>query len=368
MSDWELSSPRKLTLSESTALKKRLASVIGNNTEDVNDLIEYALAMVSNQKTISYIVHELIGMEMEFLPQETANGMGNVVADYLTELKTKSATGNALCLAGALGVPRKGEEKTKKQEVPPEKEPSPRPSRGEQGKRLVDPRSRAFDRLSRGSGRIEGYRGRGRGRDRDGGRGRDAGRGREVGRAQDSERGRDVGRGRGERRRARDELEQEPDFVPAAEHSGDKRARYNEDAYYYEDTEHHNYDYDGGYGYAGTYRRGTPRGQGFRGGPPFRGGTPYRGGRGHRAGRTPHPTEKSLTYSTPKTAKGVDIVGPQFTYQEGRGNAPFRGRGRGRGRTFPGRAHVATLLASKQWVRKKGGEDSNDETGNKETS
>ena len=322
MPDWEIASLRKLTLSEATALKKRLAAEVQDGSaEDVNDLLEYALAMVSNQKSVSYIVQELVGMEMDFLPQEAADKLGNVVADYLGQLDSGSGGGNALTMAGALGAPRKGESK------PPQDKKKKEPKEGskQQGdgkKRKNDRHSRAFDRLSRGGGRN----GRGGGRD---GRGRG---------------------GRGDRRRPRSDFE-EADFVPA-----EKRRRYHDD-YYYDDG--YGGGYDQGYGGYNEGGYGGGRGRGFRGGRGGRGGRGFRG-RGRFPDRGPPTADEEGNEPTEDGAgeggEGGEGRGGYSYRGGGRGYAPFRGRGRGRGRgrSFPGRREqVATMLASKQWVRKK---------------
>jgi hypothetical protein len=53
--------------------------------EDVDDLLDYTFAMVSNGKTLSYVVNELISMEMDVCKEDTAHDIGRQIAKFLTE-------------------------------------------------------------------------------------------------------------------------------------------------------------------------------------------------------------------------------------------------------------------------------------------
>ena len=56
--------------------------------EDVNDILDYTFAMVNNGKTMEYVVQELVGMEMDFCPEETAHKVAKLVAEYIEENKS----------------------------------------------------------------------------------------------------------------------------------------------------------------------------------------------------------------------------------------------------------------------------------------
>lgn len=176
-------------------------------------------------------------------------------------------------------------------------------------------------------------------------------------------------------RRPRDDLESEPDFVPAEDNGGrryatpagantgrdaPKRPRYEEG---YE--EGHGYDgYGGGYDhFDGSY--------GYSPYPSFRGGRGFRGrGRGRgRGGRGFEEGAEAPSETTPpgegqpmaEDGSGVENTGAHpspmvqaafgggFDYS---GRGFFRG-GRGRGRGRGGRAQVISMIQSKTWVRKK---------------
>jgi hypothetical protein len=62
--------------------------ISGGEVEDITDFLDYAFAMISNSKTIDYIVKELLGMEMEFCGQEVANKVGKELATFVTMLNT----------------------------------------------------------------------------------------------------------------------------------------------------------------------------------------------------------------------------------------------------------------------------------------
>jgi hypothetical protein len=85
--DDTLSLPRKLTSEESVQLQERLRPFITASQSDeddfVSDLFDYAVAMVSNSKSIRYVVDNLIGMEMEFCNSEVAERIGKEIHDYI---------------------------------------------------------------------------------------------------------------------------------------------------------------------------------------------------------------------------------------------------------------------------------------------
>ena len=80
---------RKLTPDETRELKILLMPYFhatGDNEaspEDINDLLDYAFAMVNNQKTVEYVIQELVGMEMEFCNSTVAEKVGTELSGFL---------------------------------------------------------------------------------------------------------------------------------------------------------------------------------------------------------------------------------------------------------------------------------------------
>ena len=54
-----------------------------NNDEDINDFLDYAFAMVNNQKSVEYVIKELVGMEMEFCNPTIAENVGSELSRFL---------------------------------------------------------------------------------------------------------------------------------------------------------------------------------------------------------------------------------------------------------------------------------------------
>lgn len=396
---------RKLTEDETRELKISLMPYFhatGDNEaspEDINDLLDYAFAMVNNQKTVEYVIQELVGMEMEFCNAAVAEKVGAELSGFLKKAKgevetsqgskiaslksTSSEKGNALTMSGALGASREGgrsnnnKPKAEKggkvdNKKRDDRRGGDRKGRGERNDHRGRGRSthkEAFDRLSNGGRRGRDNDRRRRDEDRRGGRGGRGG-------------GRFGGRGDRGNRRSRDEYEDDKkgegnnDFEPmrdggrgrgrgrGGEGRGAKRARYDDhfdEGYdnggYYDEG----YGYDDGYGYGGYHGYGG-RGRGFRGGR-GRGRFGGRGrgrGRGHGRGGPPQTEggegaeggkEDALNASDAANHPSPMV---QATYSGGRygGRGRFgRGRG-GRGRGG-GRAHVVSMIQSKTWVRKK---------------
>ena len=90
-----VSLPRKLTKEETKELKIALlpyfhtADIAELGPEDVGDFLDYAFAMISNQKPIDFVVQELKGMEMDFCPPEVADKVGQAMIDFLQPLIAK---------------------------------------------------------------------------------------------------------------------------------------------------------------------------------------------------------------------------------------------------------------------------------------
>eukprot|EP00980_Cylindrotheca_fusiformis_P019327 scaffold6638_cov127-Cylindrotheca_fusiformis.AAC.11 len=82
---------RKLTDEEVRELKIILfpyfhsAGGLGGD-EDITDFLDYTFAMVSNSKTVDYIVKELLGMEMEFCNEEVGQKVAREIANFVTKL------------------------------------------------------------------------------------------------------------------------------------------------------------------------------------------------------------------------------------------------------------------------------------------
>jgi hypothetical protein len=80
---------RKLTPEESRELKILLMPYFhgtGDNEvspEDINDLLDYAFAMVNNQKSVEYVITELVGMEMDFCNSTIAEKVGGQLSGFL---------------------------------------------------------------------------------------------------------------------------------------------------------------------------------------------------------------------------------------------------------------------------------------------
>jgi hypothetical protein len=82
---------RKLTDEEKNEIKIIMlpyfhATPANSTTEDIGDLVNYALAMVNNEKSIEYITTELIGMEMEFCTLAVADKVGNALSEFLQKI------------------------------------------------------------------------------------------------------------------------------------------------------------------------------------------------------------------------------------------------------------------------------------------
>jgi hypothetical protein len=80
---------RKLSPEESRELKILLMPYFhatGDNEaspEDINDLLDYAFAMVNNQKSVEYVITELVGMEMDFCNSTIAEKVGGQLSGFL---------------------------------------------------------------------------------------------------------------------------------------------------------------------------------------------------------------------------------------------------------------------------------------------
>ena len=376
---------------DTEALKEQLKPLLLGEEDDVQDLVDYTVAMVTNGKTPQYIVDELNSMDMDFCPPAVAQQVGDAIEAFLSpqqqphedatatptdhhkivSLKQSSGGTNALTMSGALGASR---ERNKME--PKSKEERKRDVRGEAFDRLKKKNDRRTDdrraddrredrredrRDTRGSDR-ERRGGGGRGDSNTmmrggGGRGDGRGGGRPTGRGGD--RGGRGGRGgaRGGRGDYDDNRRRSRDY-PDGPQGDNKRQRVHRDDYHDEHYEG-GYDegYDGGYGYNDGYGHqgdgyGYNDGYGYRGGrgypPRGRGRFPGRGGRfaGRGRGRFQH---EGTEAEHPESGEGDAHPSPIVQANYGRGGGrSFRG-GRGGGRF----SRVQNMLAAKTWVRKK---------------
>ena len=83
---------RKLTQEEGRELKILLMPYFhatgesDASPEDINDLLDYAFAMVNNQKSVQYVIKELVGMEMEFCNSTIAEKVGSELSGFLQKI------------------------------------------------------------------------------------------------------------------------------------------------------------------------------------------------------------------------------------------------------------------------------------------
>ena len=81
---------RKLTSEETRELKILLVpffhaagDITETGPEDINDFLDYAFAMVNNEKSVEYVIQELLGMEMEFCNPTIAEKIGRELSGFL---------------------------------------------------------------------------------------------------------------------------------------------------------------------------------------------------------------------------------------------------------------------------------------------
>mmetsp|Transcript_26440 Transcript_26440/g.39098 ORF Transcript_26440/g.39098 Transcript_26440/m.39098 type:complete len:453 (+) Transcript_26440:128-1486(+) len=368
--------------------------------------------------------NKLVGenKEGQATSEQADKSMAN--APRVKSLKS-SSEGNALTMSGALGSSREGgKSKTNRDEASKKTKDNSNSNKDEKAVHRNDKgdrRKKAFDRLTseesrerrdtrkerggrhggrdnnragrgnrqKNGGRTVGYR-RGRGEDEEieeeedfintqhaGGRGgRSNFDARGFGRGRSNRGGRDGGRGGRFSHHGRgysgDSSHKRRRVSDGGKSSGNGDAD-NEDlenqpfeaGHNHEDfPDDERYSYGGGYGnyrggWGGRYGRGRGRGRGRFGGRGY-----GRFGDAHHADHQENGEgAEGGEEGENKTEEGGD--GPNLSYS-GRGYGRGRGHGRGRGRGFyrGGSGHVASMLASKSWVRTKkdGGNDSAEPT------
>jgi hypothetical protein len=81
---------RRLTEAEVRELRITLLPYFhvsgGLGAEDIADFLDYTFAMVSNAKTVDYVMQELIGMEMDFCNEQVAKKVGKELAAFITKI------------------------------------------------------------------------------------------------------------------------------------------------------------------------------------------------------------------------------------------------------------------------------------------
>ena len=89
--------PRKLTEDEIRELCITLLPYFhasgGSGLEDITDFLDYTFAMISNSKTVDYVVDELIGMEMEFCSPEIAKKVGQELYTFIKNINSGTEEG-----------------------------------------------------------------------------------------------------------------------------------------------------------------------------------------------------------------------------------------------------------------------------------
>ena len=105
---------RKLTVEEMNELKIIMMpcfqTTSTNTTEDdIVDLIDYAIAMINNQKSIEFTTTELIGMEMEFCTSAIADQVGNALSEFVQNI-VAGGSSDVTAAAAAAAAPTEEEE------------------------------------------------------------------------------------------------------------------------------------------------------------------------------------------------------------------------------------------------------------------
>lgn len=88
---------RKLTEDEIREVRITLlpyfhASAGGLGVEDITDFLDYTFAMISNAKSVDYVVQELVGMEMDFCTPEVAKRVGKELAAFINKVNEGDGT------------------------------------------------------------------------------------------------------------------------------------------------------------------------------------------------------------------------------------------------------------------------------------
>lgn len=110
---FETKSSRKLNETELTSLrdllKKEASTTEGSDDEDINDLLDYAFAMVGNGKAVGYVVDELISMEMDGCDADAAKRMGVLLATFLRDIDDSNNDNKETAPQDAAVTKEKGE-------------------------------------------------------------------------------------------------------------------------------------------------------------------------------------------------------------------------------------------------------------------
>ena len=97
--DGSVSLDRKLTEEETRELRIILLPYFhsgsgGTEVDDITDFLDYTFAMISNQKSVEYVIKELLGMEMEFCPEDVAHKVGKEISNFIIKLNNGGGDNN----------------------------------------------------------------------------------------------------------------------------------------------------------------------------------------------------------------------------------------------------------------------------------
>jgi hypothetical protein len=88
--DGSVSLTRRLAEEEIKDLRIQLLPLFhasgGLGVEDITDFLDYTFAMISNNKTVDYVITELIGMEMDFCTPVVARKVGKELASFINQI------------------------------------------------------------------------------------------------------------------------------------------------------------------------------------------------------------------------------------------------------------------------------------------
>jgi hypothetical protein len=80
-----------LPLMQQASSSEEVAAAMGS-VDDITDFLDYAFAMISNSKSVDYVVQELIGMEMGFCPPAIAKEVGKELAAGIQQIISSTET------------------------------------------------------------------------------------------------------------------------------------------------------------------------------------------------------------------------------------------------------------------------------------
>jgi hypothetical protein len=90
----------------------------GVGIEDITDFLDYTFAMISNQKSVDYVINELIGMEMDFCGQEIARKVGKEISTFISKINKSRGVGENNTTVNKGGGLEEGEDNDDTQKGP----------------------------------------------------------------------------------------------------------------------------------------------------------------------------------------------------------------------------------------------------------